>query len=332
MLAALLCCVLAACVAPRVQTAGAVLHEPQLAQGEAVMADGVRLPLRAWLPAAAPRAAIVAVHGINDYSAGFEPTGAFLAARGFAVYAFDQRGFGRAPQIGIWAGGSRMADDAWTVARLVRDRHPGVPLYGLGESMGGAVLLHALQRHPPGLLDAVVLSAPAVWSRDGMPGYQRLALHVLAHTWRGLELSGRSLGLRPSDDPATLRWLSEDPLVIKSTRMDTAWGLADLMDAVTAEPVMPGIPMLVLYGAHDEILPPAPMCTWLETLRGRDGWQIALYPSGWHLLTRDLDAPRVLEDLAAWFERPGSGLPSGADTGQPIDRICALADARAAEG
>jgi alpha-beta hydrolase superfamily lysophospholipase len=324
-LAATLCCVLAACVTPRLQTAATDSLEPRLEQDVAVMEDGVRLPLRSWLPAAAPRAAIVAVHGLNDYSGGFEATGAFLAARGFVVYAFDQRGFGRAPQNGIWAGGDRMADDAWQVARLLRARHRGIPLYAFGESMGGAVLLTALRRHPAGWIDAIALSAPAVWGRSEMRRYQRLPLNVLAHSWRGLRLSGRITGRRPSDDPKTLRWLREDPLVIQRARVDVLWGLADLMDAVTLAPAASGVPTLVLYGAHDEIVPPQPMCAWLETLPASGQWQVALYPSGWHLLTRDLDAGRVLADLAAWFERPGAGLPSGADTGEPVARICTLA-------
>jgi alpha-beta hydrolase superfamily lysophospholipase len=299
-------------------------QQPRIEQNTIVMADGVRLPFRTWMPPGLPSAAIVIVHGINDHSGGFETTGTFLAARGFAVYAFDQRGFGRTPQRGIWAGGSRMADDAAQVARLLRERHPGVPVYGFGESMGGAVLLHALQREPPGWIDAVALSAPAVWSRGQMLPYQRIPLRVLAHSWRGLKLSGRMLDRRPSDDPATLRWWREDPLVIQRTRVDALWGLADLMDAAVL-PVTPGVPVLVLYGAHDEIMPAQAMCAWLETLSAGDGWQPALYPSGWHLLTRDLDAPRALADLAAWFEQPGLGLPSGADTGLPIERVCALA-------
>ena len=55
-----------------------------------------------------------------------------------------------------------MADDARQVAQLLRMHYPGVPLYGLGESMGGAVLLLALARHPPGWIDAAVVLAPAV--------------------------------------------------------------------------------------------------------------------------------------------------------------------------
>ena len=314
----LLCCLLAACVTPRVQTAPTDSQEPRIDTTAAVMADGTRLPLRAWEAAEGPLAIVLAVHGLNDYSHGFEGTGAFLAAHGFTVYAFDQRGFGRTAEIGIWAGGDRLADDAWQVARLLRLRHPGVPLYALGESMGGAVLLRALARHPPGWVDAVVLSAPAVWNRGSMRRYQRLPLNVLSHSLRGLKFSGRMLGREPSDDPAALRALRDDPLVIHRTRVDVLWGVADLMDAVTLEPKAPGVPMLVLYGAHDVIVPPGPVCAWLETLPASSGWQAALYPSGWHLLTRSLDSTRVLADLAAWFEQPGTELPSGADTAEPV--------------
>jgi alpha-beta hydrolase superfamily lysophospholipase len=142
---------------------------------------------------------------------------------------------------------------------------------------------------------------------------------------RGLKVSGRITGRKPSDDPATLRALREDPLVLQRTRVDVLWGLADLMDAATLEPIEPGVPVLVLYGARDEIVPPEPMCAWLEGLPDSSEWQPALYPSGWHLLTRDRDAARALADLAAWLEQPGVGLPSGADLGEPVERVCALA-------
>lgn len=323
-LAAVLCCMLAACLSPRVQTAGMNRTVPSLERDAAVMNDGARLPLRAWQAEGPPRAALLAIHGLNDYSGGFEATGTFLAARGFAVYAFDQRGFGATAERGIWAGGDRMADDAHEIARLLRQRHPDLPLYALGESMGGAVLMRALQRHTEKWVDAVALSAPAVWSRSEMRRYQRLPLRVLAHSLRGFKLSPRIARKKPTDDAAALRRLADDPLVLRSTRVDVLWGLADLMDAVTREPRAPGVPALVLYGARDEIVPPRPTCAWLTTLRGSDAWQIALYPSGWHLLTRDRNAGLVLADLAAWFERPGAPLPSGADTGDATTRVCAL--------
>jgi alpha-beta hydrolase superfamily lysophospholipase len=326
-LAWLACGSLAACVvAPRLQTATNEPQHARLEQDFAVMLDGAKLPLRAWLPDAAPAAVILAVHGLGDHAGSFETTGSFLAASGFAVYAFDQRGFGRTAQRGIWAGGDRMADDVHEVARLLRLRHPDARLYGLGESMGGAVLLHALHRHPPGWIDGAALLAPAVWSRAEMSWYARMPMRVFAHSWRGMKLSGRITGRVPTDDAQALRQRHEDPLVIQRVRVDMLWGLADLMDAATSEPAPPAppaVPVLVLYGAHDEIVPREAVCAWIQTSGPNGDRQLAFYPDGWHLLTRDRNARTVHGDLAAWFTRPGMGLPSGADGAMPVERLCA---------
>lgn len=275
------CVSLAACVVePRVQTGPSEPQAPRLEQDVAVMPDGAKLPVRTWLPGAAPAAVILAVHGLGDHAGSFEATGSLLAARGFAVYAFDQRGFGRTAQRGIWGGGDRMADDVLEVARLLRLRYPGAKLYALGESMGGAVLLHSLQRHPAGWIDGAALLAPAVFSRPEMPWYARMPLRVLAHSWRGMKLSGRVTGRVPTDDAQALRQRHEDPLVIQRVRVDMLWGLADLMDAATAQPVVTEVPVLVLYGAHDEIVRPEAMCAWAQGLTLNEGRQLAFYPEG----------------------------------------------------
>jgi acylglycerol lipase len=266
---------------------------------------------------------ILAVHGLGDHAGSFETTGAFLAAQGFAVYAFDQRGFGRTAQRGIWAGSDRMADDVRELARLLTAKYPGARLYGLGESMGGAVLLHALHRHPLGWLDGAALLAPAVLSRREMPRYERMPLRVLAHSWRRMRLSGRITGRVPTDDAQALRQRHEDPLVLQRVRVDMLWGLADLMDAATAAPVPAAVPVLILSGAHDEIVPRRATCAWVRDLSPNGGWQLAFYPEGWHLLTRDRNARAVHGDLAAWFAHPGMRLPSGADGGMPVERLCA---------
>ena len=197
--------------------------------------------------------------------------------------------------------------------QLVRKRHPDVPLYALGESMGSALLLHALARHANGWIDAAVLMAPAVWNRHDMPWYARVALTVMAHTWRSLEFSGRSLDRSPTNDPVALQRLREDPLVLHKTRADVLWGIANLMDAVTDEPSRFEVPVLILYGGHDQIVPPRALCSWLTSLDASWPWQYAFYPDGWHLLTRDLNAATVREDLATWFASPGVALTHEVD-------------------
>jgi acylglycerol lipase len=315
---------LGACVMPRVQLPVARPQEARLETDRVLLADGAVLPLEQWLPATeSPRAALVALHGLNDYHGSWAEAGEQLALNGFAVYAYDQRGFGATEQRGIWAGGDVLARDAREVAAVVQARHPGIPLYVLGESMGAAVLLRALAEQPRGWLDGAVLLAPAVWNRRDMPWYQRFALRFVAHTFRGAKVSTPS-SRAASDNPAALRQRTDDPFVIHRVRVDMLSGVADLMDEVTETQRDFGVPVLILYGAHDLIVPALPVCRWVASLDSAGPWQLAVYPNGWHLLFRDLDAATPLADVSAWLSRAGGELPSGFGVGKPRDETSCL--------
>ncbi len=300
--------------APIIKSAGPPVADPSLTADAIVTADDQRLPLRSWLPKGETRAVVLAVHGFNDYSNAFDEPGKFLAARGIAVYAFDLRGFGKAPNRGYWAGELAMTGDLATAARLVAARNPGKPLYLLGESMGGALVMVTMTRPGAPKVQGVILSAPAVWSRDTMNIFERGALWFTSHTMPWLTLTGRGLHITPSDNIEMLRRLSEDPLVIKETRVDTIHGLCDLMDDAAAAAPALHLPALVLYGEKDEIVPAEPTYRMMRQLPESPQPQVkAVYRNGYHMLLRDLEAKVVLGDIASWIEDPGAPLPSGAD-------------------
>jgi len=277
-------------------------------------ADGVVLPMRSWLPVGKPSAVVLALHGMNDYSNAFDDPGKALAARGIAVYAYDQRGFGKGPHPGYWSSGQAMADDLGQAAELVAARHPGVPLFLLGESMGGAAVMVTTAYRPPPQVAGIILSAPAVWGRDTMNVFQRAALWLAFQLVPGWELTGRGLDIHPSDNIEMLRKLSQDPLVIKSTRTDAIKGLVDLMDAAMAAAPLVRLPALVLVGEKDEIIPADPTWRTIATLPAIGATQrVALYSKGYHMLLRDLQANTVIDDIAAWVAAPTRPLPSGAD-------------------
>jgi alpha-beta hydrolase superfamily lysophospholipase len=278
------------------------------------MPDGTRLPLRSWRPDGAPKAAIVGLHGFNDYAEGYEMPGRWFAQHGYALYAYDQRGFGRAPHRGLWPGADTLIADAATAVDLVRARHPETPVYLMGLSMGGAVILAAAGADALPEVDGVVLAAPAVWARGEMPFYQRWALWLTVHTVPWLQLSGQGLDRLPSDNIPMLRALGRDPQVIGATRMDSVYGLTGLMSRALDARGALDTAVLALYGARDEIVPPEPTEKLWRALADRDTATLGLYDSGWHMLLRDLQAPAVWRDIAAWIDRGGRGpLPSGAD-------------------
>lgn len=305
----------AAGCAPVVMAAGLSTVETALADDVLVMADGARLPLRAWLPEnAPPRAVVLGLHGFGDHSGNaFDVPAPLLNAAGVAVYAYDQRGFGAAPHRGYWAGTPTLVADAVAAARLVRARHPGVPLYMMGESMGVAVLLvaAALPRPPP--VDGYVLLAPAVRGRATMGAFAGRALDVLSWVMPAVSFYGSSPGFAPTDnDEAMERW-GRDPRTLKQFRVDMLRGLVDLMDEAVAAAPRFRAPALILYGAKDKLVAGAPVRRMVRALPEAAPHRFAYYPEGHHLLLRDKNRAVVAADIAAWLVQPNAPLPSNAD-------------------
>jgi alpha-beta hydrolase superfamily lysophospholipase len=304
--ASIMACIVAAAVslgacAPVTAPLGLENDTPTLDGDAFLTRDGLRLPLRHW-DAEHPRAIVVALHGMSDYSNAFDMPAEWWASQGITTYAYDQRGFGDAPNTGIWPGAKALREDFADCAEAVRERNPGVPVFALGESMGGAVILSALADANPPRVDGVILVAPAVWSQDDMPIFYRAALWLTAHTMPWMTVSGKGLKIWPSDNIEMLRKLSRDPLFQKRTRIDAVWGLVDLMDAARKAPehLDAPPPILFLYGAKDQIIPREPTEAVAKELGRRA--EVHEYPGGYHMLLRDLNGPNIWKDVAAWIE------------------------------
>lgn len=298
---------IAACARPYVQPSPGAHTLPRLEQAYALMDDGYRLPLSRWEAQESPRAMLLALHGLNDYRQAFANIGQYLAGRGITVVAYDQRGFGNTAGHGLWHGSDRLRADLVTMTTLLRERYPGIPLYLLGESMGGAVALTSFA-DAAGQVQGTVLVAPAVWTRDSMPFYQRLALWLAAHTMPARRLTGEGLDLQPSDNIDMLRALGRDELVIKATRVDVLYGVSNLMDAAMLAAGTAPANILFLYGKKDDIIPAQPTCELFLRLSDSPATKLTaiIYEQGYHMLTRDLQAETVLQDIAVWLEEQSS--------------------------
>ncbi len=287
--------------------------EPALHDDYFITKDNYKLPLRRFMPEGAPKAVIIALHGMNDYSNAFTGAGDYFKAQGLALYAYDQRGFGANGMRGIWGGNQNLMTDMAQLAALVKHEHPSAPVYVLGESMGGAVAINAMSAADLAEVDGVILSAPAVWGEDAMNGFYRASLWLMAHTFPASEFTGEDLEILASDNIAMLRALAMDPLVIKQTRVDAMYGIVGLMDDAYRNIEQVKKPVLVLYGANDEVIP-------ADAVTGAIGritapYTVAYYPKGYHMLLRDLQGEVVLGDIVSWIEDRYKPLPSGSDMG-----------------
>ncbi len=263
-------------------------------------AGGAPLALTEW-PAQGPvRAALLAVHGFGDHGArAFADAAPAWAEAGVAVYAYDQRGFGRNPSRLSWPGADALVADFAAVASQIAERHPGVPLVALGHSMGGGVVLAALGEGRTPQVDAVILMAAAVAGGGQVSPPVRVGMWALGavapdHRFRG----GGVATFRPTDDDARLRALAADPLHIGQPSGREIVGLLRVMDRAAAAAPLLDRPVLVLHGERDELIAPGAVLAVAETIPGPVARIV--YPEGWHLLLDDLQRDRVRDDILAW--------------------------------
>ncbi len=289
---------------PVMRGPGPAVGAGHLTDNAFVASDGAELKLSRW-PVDHPKAVVIALHGFNDYRRFFTSTAEFLQQQGIVSYAYDQRGFGESPNIGLWAGSDAYAADLTQFTALIQQRHPGIPVYLLGESMGGAIIIDTMTRSEKPDVAGIILAAPAVWGRATMPWYQTSLLWTLSHTLPWMTLTGKGLEIMPSDNIEMLRALGRDPLVIKETRVDAIYGLTNLMDSALNAAEKLNAETLLLYGEKDEVVPPEPTMQFVQGLLAHtpENKTVAYYQNGYHMLLRDLQAPVIWRDVANWINK-----------------------------
>ena len=254
-----------------------------------------------WPAAGAPKAVLLALHGYGDYGAStFGRAARAWAAAGIATYAPDQRGFGRSPGRMRWPGAGVLVQDAAAAFAAIAARHPGLPVFVAGHSMGGAVALAtAGEGGLPGAA-GLILFAPAVWGGDSLGPLLRLTAWGAAQIAPDKRWTGEGIvRIRPTDDRDMLIALSRDPLHYAAPSSREFLGLIRLMDRALAAAPGAGLPALILLGAHEEVVDPASVEALAPRLPGPVDF--AYVPGGWHMLLRDRGAAAVHAQAAGWI-------------------------------
>ena len=148
-----------------------------------------------WRAPGVPRAVLINLHGLGDHSGLYPALAEHFPPRGIALHAMDLRGNGRSQ-------GQRAYVERWEEYRedlarfvaLVREEEPGRPLFLLGNSLGGLIVLDYALVSPQGLR-GVIAASPAL-GRLGVPAPLLALGRVLSRVWprfslrTGLDLSG----------------------------------------------------------------------------------------------------------------------------------------------
>jgi alpha-beta hydrolase superfamily lysophospholipase len=264
-------------------------------------ADGTGLAGFRWSGTAEPRAAIQLAHGAGEHAMRYFERLAPLVEGGYVVYAADHRGHGMTSgmaQLGDFGPGGAPAavDDMAVLARLVREREPGLPLVLFGHSMGAMFSQAWLPDHSE-LIDALVLSGTAGPS----------------------PIRPDSLNADFAPERTPYDWLSRDPAEVDAYIADPFCGIrfapasqASFMtlrerrlDAGALAKVRKGLPVYIFVGDADPINAKLARLTPLVDAYRDAGLEVTLkvYPGGRHEMLNETNRAEVVADLKAWLDR-----------------------------
>lgn len=262
---------------------------------------GAALNWKVWLPDGDPRAAIVLAHGYAEHLGRYEAFATTLNASGLAVYALDHWGHGRSEgRYGFVPRFSVFTDGVELLLNEVKARHPGLPVFLVGHSMGGLIACAHLLTHQSHYAGAI-LSGPAI-----KPSEEPSKLTILIS--RLLSRIAPRLGVLALDaegvsrDPAVVAAYRADPLVYTgkmSARL--AAEMFDAMAAARAGAAMIALPILLMHGEADRLTAPAGSRFLFETVSSSDR-QLKLYPGLYHEIFNEPERASVIADLTGWID------------------------------
>lgn len=256
--------------------------------------DGTKIFYEYWTPrhVHADRA-VVCYHGMAAHSRYFSLIADALTPHGIAVAVMDYRGHGLSEGLlGDLTDPAPIVADAKKFLKFARRLFPGIPLFTLGESMGGAVSI-LVNADPPEEISGMALLAPAVAPAYKVTGPQVLygipyALSFLVRPGaRVIRVSGNEPG--SMRNPLNIRYDQEDPLHLKYVSPRYILNVKSLVDQAREKgPESITAPALIFQGGMDNAVDHRATKKFFERLKSPDK-TFKFYPDAPHCMISDPD-------------------------------------------
>ncbi|MFX1605843.1 MAG: alpha/beta hydrolase [Promethearchaeota archaeon] len=264
--------------------------------------DGTRMFMALWRPDDdKPRALVIALHGVGGHAGDMINIGEFLADKGFAVFAPDQRGFGHySGTKGHVMSFEEYVEDIQNLVMQVKDTYLNKITYLFGSSLGGLNAISYVLKYTR-TVDGLLLQCPAVSHIEEFGIGKRFAgsilsaLNVKRYEPTGIEYSDVS---RNSEH---IKRLENDPLRVNV--VTPRFGMELLKASKEALRSAPDIilPVILQQAGADKVVDPEKSREFFENLGSKDKtWH--LYDGLYHQLHAEPEKDQVLGDLYNWLD------------------------------
>lgn len=263
--------------------------------------EAKKLYVREWHPdGKQSKGLIVIVHGQGEHGDRYQFAAEQMTAAGLTVVSYDLQGHGRSEgKRGHMTAMSAAVQDALRVIEEARDRHPDLPVFLYGHSMGGNIALNtALSKKPD--IHALILTSPWLKLAFEPPKIKKWLGIGLSKILPSLPLSS---GLKPEDlfrpSELDIPLIQNDPLshttitprLFLEVEKSGEWALRRAGEL--------HVPLLLLHGDADRITSYETSKQLAERLGSRCDWFSK--EGGLHELHNDKDGKETIGYIVDWI-------------------------------
>jgi alpha-beta hydrolase superfamily lysophospholipase len=260
--------------------------------------DGAELFYQVIGPVTAPKASVIIVHGHGDHSGGLHNISNGLVQGGYIVYTFDLRGHGKSSgKRGFIRSWDEYRGDLHEFRKVVSKKHPGLPLYIIGHSMGGVIALDYVLDFSSGI-SGIVAIAPAISYE--VTRFERLGITLLG-------ILKPDLSIKKPRKLVTKKSAGADDFYSDSLRHNTITpglgrGLIQGISRVLNQAQKITMPFLLQYGLRDKITPPTKLGHFFKQVSSKEK-QLLEYPAAKHRPFDGAEKEKFLSNMITWLDQ-----------------------------
>ena len=292
--------------------------------------EGYEIFVYRWGPpeGVTAKAVVQVEHGAAEHALRYERLARVLNQQGYIVYADDHRGHWKTAvtmdKAGICGpdGWNWMVKDAKQLTGIIKEEHPGLPVFLFGHSMGSMMAQQYIQNWGEGLAGAILCGSTGLSLVDAavVPMAEQ-AMQGEA----GDQPSELFLGLFASvNEPfepvkTPFDWLSRDEAEVQKY-IDDPWcgfpfsngmtyeflkGMVNLFDPAKEARIPKDLPVYVISGEMDPVGANDGVMTLVRRYRddlGMGDGSYRIYPGARHEILNETNRDKVHADLVAWLD------------------------------
>lgn len=291
-------------------------------------ADGFGVFVYKWAPEGPARAVLQIAHGAVEHALRYRRIAEYLNGHGYAVYANDHRAHGKTA--GTMEAAGKAGEDGWNgivrgfaqLTGIIKDEHPGVPVFVLGHSLGSMVAQQYIEQYGDGIA-GVILSGS--WGTLGDTTELVAAVdHAIAS--QGADAPSEVLAMmfgsfnERFDGDTGFEWLSRDQAEVQKY-VDDPWcgsfafsngfvrdffaGMEETWKPENEAKIPKDLPVLVISGDQD---PAGGYSVTTQVLvdryraLGLSDLTAKFYPGARHEILNETNRDEVHADILEWLD------------------------------